>query len=335
MITFERLDLDHLPIKSPNLGGEWNVFQTQEWLTFIADIHHAEPVIIEISSSGQLQGYFTGLIINKFGIKILGSPFRGWVTYFMGFILSKNAEKHEILKCFPHYVFDELDCIYMEIIDPNLSEADWCGLGYTAEDLYYYGVDLSKAEEELLAGMDSSGRNCIRKSIKSGVVIEEAYDDTFAVDYYKQYEEVLTRHSLTPAYSLEVVQKLIDYIYPTGNLLLLRARDSEGSCIATAIFISLNETAIFWGAASCRQYQSLRPNEPLAWYGMKKMKERGAQIMHFGGKCANYKEKLGATHQPLFRIMKTKYQILSSFLSPMVTPKNEKYRNWMLRHSNI
>jgi lipid II:glycine glycyltransferase (peptidoglycan interpeptide bridge formation enzyme) len=88
---------------------------------------------------------------------------------------------------------------------------------------------------------------------------------------------------MAPAYSLDYVQKLIETLLPTGHLLLLRARNFEGVCIATGIFLALNKTAVFWGAASWRQHQSLRPNEPLAWSGIQKLKSKGIQELHFGG----------------------------------------------------
>ena len=192
-------------------------------------------------------------------------------------------------------------------------------------------MDLSKSEDELFSEMDSTGRNCIRKSIKNGVIIEQASDPGFADEYYAQYQDVMAKQSLSPSYSLDSLRKLINKLLPTGQMLLLRARNSDGLCIATGVFLALNKTAIFWGAASWRQHQSIRPNELLAWYGIKNMKARGIQVLHFGGKNEHYKKKLGCKELKLYRLMQTRHRLLGCILYPMMSPKSNYYRNWMLR----
>ena len=328
MISFERIEIDNTTYENKNQIGEVNVFQTSTWLNFLADVQNAEPVVAVVKSDGRFLGYFTGLISHILGLKILGSPPKGPLTNFMGFNLLPDAPKREILQALPRFAFKELGCHYLEVIDPNLIPGNWEGLSYKVENRHHYGIDLTKSEEELLANMDSTGRNCIRKSIKNGVVIEEASDIGFADDYYAQYEEVLAKHSLTPIYSLNSVRRLIEYLLPTGNLLLLRAISPEGLCIATGIFLALNKIAVVWGVASWRQYQSLRPNEPIAWYGMKNMRARGIQVLNYGGKGEHFKEKLGAKELQLYRLMETKYKLLDSFLYPLMSPKSEEFRKY-------
>ena len=331
MITFDRIDIEQKMYMGSDDIGEMNVFQTSEWIKYIAEIRNAEPIIAVIKSEDRFLGYFTGLITRKFGMKILGSPFRGWATYFMGFNLLPSSPKHEILQALPKFAFKTLACQYLEVIDPNINQGDWDGSSYQTEHLHYYGIDLTLSEETLFARMDNTGRNCIRKAIKNGVVIEEAQDTNFADEYYAQYTDVLAKHSLLPPYTLDSVRKLIERLLPTGCLLLLRARNPEGVCIATGIFLALNKTGIFWGAASWRQYQQLRPNELIAWYGMKKLKAQGIQMLHFGGKCEHYKEKLGCNELQLFRLMKTRNKLLGTIIYPLMSPKSAEYRNWVLR----
>ena len=54
------------------------VFQTAEWISFLIDTQKGEPVIAALKDGNETLGYFSGLIVKKFGLKILGSPFRGW-----------------------------------------------------------------------------------------------------------------------------------------------------------------------------------------------------------------------------------------------------------------
>lgn len=331
MISFQRIRLQDVKWEDPGIYDEINVFQTLPWLNFLAETKKAEPVIAAVRSDDHLLGYFTGLMVNKYGIKVLGSPFRGWGTYFMGFSMMSDVSRREALQALPAFAFKELGCHYLEIVDPCLCATDWAGLPYKVQDLNWFAIDLTKSKDQLFANMKSSGRNCIRQSIKNGVTIEEASDIGFANEYYDQYKDALAKRSIVPAYSLSYVQKLIDTLLPTGNLLLLRARDPDGLCIATGIFLALNKTAIFWGAASWRQHQHLRPNEPLAWYGMQNLKARGIHELHFGGECEQYKEKLGCYGVSLHRLMKARYAVADRLLDFVTSPKSARYRNWVLR----
>jgi len=331
MITFERTDVKDVNWENVGVFSEINVFQTLPWLNFLAETQKAEPVVAAAKSDGHLLGYFTGLIVNKYGIKVLGSPFRGWGTYFMGFSMMPDVSRREALQALPAFAFKELGCDYLEVVDPCLCASDWTGLPYKVEDLNWFTIDLTKSEDELFADMKHSGRNCIRQSIKRGVTIEEASDIEFAEEYYDQYKDVLAKRSIVPAYSLAYLQKMIETLLPTGHLLLLRARNLDGLCIATGIFLALNKTAVFWGAASWREHQHLRPNEPLAWQGMQNLKARGIHELHFGGECEQYKEKLGCNEITLHRLMKAKYAVLGRLLDLATSPKGTRYRNWALR----
>ena len=46
------------------------------------------------------------------------------------------------------------------------------------------------------------------------------------------------------AQKVERVRALIKHVYPTGTLLMLRARNAEGQCIATGLYAALNRTAV-------------------------------------------------------------------------------------------
>jgi hypothetical protein len=331
MISFQRIPLEDVKWEDIGTYDDINVFQTSSWLTFLAETQKAKPVVAAVRSDGRLLGYFTGLIVNKFGIKVLGSPFRGWGTYFMGFSMAPEVSRREALQALPAFAFKDLGCLYVEVVDPCMCASDYAGLPYKVESLNWFAIDLTKSEDELFKMMKHSGRNCIRQSIRNGVTIEEASDSGFAVEYYDQYKDVLAKRSMAPAYSLDYVQKMIEALLPTGDLLLLRARSPEGLCIATGIFLALNKTAVFWGAASWREHQHLRPNEPLAWHGMRSLKARGIHELHFGGECAQYKEKLGCYDVSLPRLMKARYAVADHLLDVATSPKSARFKNWVLR----
>ncbi|MEJ5224600.1 MAG: GNAT family N-acetyltransferase [Anaerolineales bacterium] len=331
MVTFERVDLPRMDWGMSAQIGEMNIFQSAEWLNFLCKKQNLEPIIAAIKKDGRLLGFLYGLIAEKFGLRILGSPFRGWTTYFMGFNLREGVSRHDVMAAFPGFVFHELHCHYLEVIDPNLRASDLVGLPYKVEPLPWFLLDLTPSENELFAGMKHACRTNIRKAIKNNLIIEEAEPTGFAEEYFSQYTDVMTRHALAPAFGRQMVEMMIEHLFPTGNLLLLRARMPDGPSIATGLFLFFGQTAVFWGAASWHEYQCLRPNEYLAWEGIKILKSRGVQVLHFGGYADQYKEKLGCQDANLVRVMLASNSILGHLVNFASSPKSERYRNWMLR----
>lgn len=286
------------------------VFQTREWLNFVAATQHATPLVAEVRQDGNLVGYFSGLTVTKFGVRILGSSFPGWTTPYIGFNLLPGVSRAAALAAVESMAWSLLKCLHIEISDPEFSTEDGEEQGFERQFYTSYRTDLTKSEEELFNAMDSACRRCIRKAEKSGVVIEEAHDEAFAGEYYEQLKEVFAKQGLVPTYDLNRVRTLIKHLEPTGKILLLRARDPQGKCIATGIFPGFNKIAEFWGNASCQAGQILRPNEAIHWYAMRYWKRRGVAIYDWGGEGA-YKEKYGCQLHRVPWFTKSRYEFIS------------------------
>jgi len=308
-LTFEPLDLRRVDWDELDAYADRNVFQTREWLAFIEKTQDAKPVIAALCQEGERVGFFTGLLIRRYGVRILGSPFRGWTTSYLGFNLADGVSRRAAVEALMPFAFRSLGCLHVELRDRALSLDDVHGLGidyalgadFTGKTVFE--VDLRPPEEELFARMASACRRCIRKAEKVGVTIEEADDLEFADDYYAQLRDVFAKQSLVPTYDKARVTELIRHLHPTGHLLLLRARDPDGRCIATGIFPAMNRWMYFWGGASWRSDQILRPNEALMWHAMRYWKSRGVEICDLGG-ATEYKRKWGPVEAsaPFFRI---------------------------------
>ncbi len=297
-----------------------NIFHTRPWIEFLADYFHSEPVVAAVLSEGKVVGYFTGQIINKFGFRILGSPFRGWLTYFMGFVLRDDVSYNDVLNAFPKFAFENLNCHFFMIMDTNIETEDLKGLSIHINSINHYALDLTKCEEELFHNFKNKYvRRSIRRAEKKGVVIEEATDLDFADEYYAQYCEVMRRQSLSPLYELDFVKQMIKRLLPTGNLLLLRARNTDGKCIATIIDLIFNKTAVGWGAASWKQYQNLNPNELMIWYEMRRLKEMGVEVLNLAGMKREFKQKFGAQRKPCIRLLKARNPLLFAYIYSAVS----------------
>jgi hypothetical protein len=304
---FERLDVrgDDWPNRiDSKLAG--TIFQTQAWLSFISKTQHGELVVAALKEGRQTIGYFTGLIVEKFGLRILGSPFPGWSTDYMGLMLSSEMDRRHAVQALIGFAFHELRCVHLEMMDRNLTVNNLIGLGIQYEVYKGFEVDLTLDEDELFSNMTSACRRCIRKAEKEGVVIEEAHDLGFADEYYAQLRDVFARQGLTPTYDIERVRQLIALVQPSGHLLLLRARDRYGRCIATGIFPHMNEVMYFWGGASWRRHQLSRPNEAIQLGAMRIGKQRGLRTYDMGG-GGEYKRKYGGSEIEVPWFRKSKY----------------------------
>jgi lipid II:glycine glycyltransferase (peptidoglycan interpeptide bridge formation enzyme) len=309
MISMKRIDLEHVPWKELDQFWDRTIFHTLPWLEFIAKTQSAEPIVAIIKDDSQTVGYFTGLVVRKSGLKILGSPFKGWTTAYMGFNLLPEYPRRNVLETLPSFVFRDLGCHYLEMVDRQVGRDDCRNLPYAVQWATNVEIDLTQTEEQLFANMTSACRRCIRKSVKCGVSIEETSDMDFVDDYYPQLEDVFAKQSLVPTYDIERIRALIRHLLPTGHLLLLRARNADGLCIATGIFPAYNDTAYFFGGASWREHQIQRPNEPLLWYAMRYWKARGMKRFDMGGR-ARYKRKYGSYEIKVPRLMNAKYAFL-------------------------
>ena len=281
--TFERLDVRgddwFAKIDSKQAG---TIYQTPAWLAFLSRTQHGELVVGALREGRETIGYFTGLIVRKLGLRILGSPFPGWSTDYMGFTLSAGVDPRQAVRALIKFAFQDLGCVHLEMMDRNLTVNDVGGLGVQYRVYRGFEIDLNRDEDELFSNLTSACRRCVRKAEKEGIVVEEARDLEFADEYYAQLKDVFAKQNLVPTYGIDRVRQLIAHVHPTGHLLMLRARDRLGRCIATGIFPHMNGVMYFWGGASWRQHQLLRPNEAIQWYAMKIGKQQGSSHLRYG-----------------------------------------------------
>lgn len=286
------------------------IYQAPAWLAFLSETQGGEPVVAVLKEGKATLGYFTGMVVRKFGFRILGSPFPGWSTAYMGLALAAPVDRRQAVNALVDFAFHELRCVHLEVMDRHVTISDLDGLDIQYRAYRGFEINLARNEDELFSNMTSACRRCIRKAEKEGVRIEEAQDPGFADDYYAQLTDVFAKQRLVPTYGIERVRQLITHVHPTGHLLLLRARDQRGRCLATGIFPHQNGVMYFWGGASWRQHQILRPNEAIQWHAMKIGKQRGIHTYDMGG-GGDYKRKYGGREIEVPWFRKSKYVWIS------------------------
>lgn len=97
--TFEHLDIQGGKWTAnigPNLSG--TIYQSPGWLAFLSRSQNGELVVGALREGRETIGYCTGLIVRKLGLRILGSPFPGWSTNYMGLTLSAGVERRRAVQ---------------------------------------------------------------------------------------------------------------------------------------------------------------------------------------------------------------------------------------------
>jgi CelD/BcsL family acetyltransferase involved in cellulose biosynthesis len=292
MLRLERVELADVDWHELDAYGDRSPFQTREWLDFLAATQGGDPVVARLVDGGRTAGWFSGMVVRRLGVRILGSPFQGWTTGPMGFNLEPGVDRRAAVDALLRFGFGELRCLHVELLDRRLDFDQLVDVRGEATTYESFEIDLTRPEEELFGAMSSACRRAVRKSEKSGVVVEIATADGFADEYYAQLGDVFAKQDLSPPYGAERVRELIDRVGPSGRLLLLRALSPDGKRIATAIFPAYNDIAFFWGGASWREDQILRPNEAVFWFAIRELKRRGIAVLDMGG-GGEYKRKYG------------------------------------------
>lgn len=312
MYSFEVIDIDKINMEEYYGFKKKVLFSTKEWLNYIEVNQKAMPIIVRIIEGPNFVGYFTGFIFSKFGVKIVGSPFNGWTTGYIGFDVMDDYDKVKLIEPLSTFLFKTYKCLYIQIADRFIEENQLKNtkIKYIMNKSIELIID--KTDEELFKVFKTDCRNYIRQFEKRGANIETARaDEQFATEYCEQLQEVFAKQGLVPTYGVE---KVLDLFKSLNNdqLLCLRVRDPEGKCIATTIFVGYNERFYFWGAASFREFQFYRPNEYMIWYAIKYFREKGYKYFDMYGERP-YKNKFGPEKISYPCIMIAKYPILIKF----------------------
>lgn len=313
MYIFKQIKIENIDVYKFNNFENKSIFTTIEWIKFIQEDSNAKPIILEIYQGDVFIGYFSALVVNKFGIKIVASPFSGWSTCFMGFDVIFNS-RIDILPDLKKYLFKKYKCSYIEIIDRDISIDEARSAGFTCSPISTLELEINRSDDELFKTFKTDCRNFIRQFERRGAILEEviAVNDEFAEEYYEQLKDVFAKQCMVPTYKVDKVKTLLKHLAKTDGLLCLRVRNPEGKSIATSIFLGYNNKFFFWGGASLRPYQSYRPNEYMIWYAIKYWRMRGCKVFDMVG-VRDYKRKFGSVEVDYTKITISKYKILILF----------------------
>lgn len=311
---FEVVDYSQINEQEFNSLPDKCVTTTKAWIDFIIEDSHATPFIIRIEKDGAFCGYFNSLVVKKMGMTIIGSPFSGWSTPYMGMDLVDNSLKKEVYPYLIDYIKKNHAYAYIQIIDRDLPMDDAKALAekynYIIKPVETLDLGIGYSDEELYKHMKTDCRNFIKQFERRGATLQVAEpNDAFAEEYYTQLLDVFAKQDLVPTYTVDKVKRLLKHLAKADAVLCLRVLDPEGTPIATTIFPGFNKKQFFWGGASLRPYQQYRPNEYMIYTAMKYWRDHGCVDFDMVGNRA-YKKKFGSWEVTYPCIVVPKYRFL-------------------------
>ena len=285
------------------------VFHGAAWLDFLARSQHAEPVVAAVRVDAHPVGYFVGAIVRRWGVRILGSPLRGWTTQSMGFLLPDGLDRRAVTDALVPFAFRDLRCSHVELADRHLTAEQMAGSGYIRETGRSFQIDLDVPEDQVFAAIRRTTRQEIRKAGRAGVRVDIATDDEFAVEFHRFLTAIFARQGLAPTYDLERVRCLIGALRGSGQILMLRATSPSGSTLGTSISVGRNRTAVAWGMAFDRENHDYHAIELLWWETIRHWKLAGAAVFDLGG-GGDYKAKYGAREVSSHSFHRSRYALM-------------------------
>lgn len=155
---------------------------------------------------------------------------------------------------------------------------------------FTFQLDLTKPENELLAGMKPKTRYNIKLAQKKGVVIEEDNSDEAFEAFQKLTEETTARQHFY-AHGRKYRKLMWDTMRSAGlaHLLVARFQDqrstfsAQRSIISAWILFFFNNTGYYPYGASSSQNRELMASNLLAWEALKLAKKSGCKMFDFWG----------------------------------------------------
>lgn len=280
------------------------LFHHSAWLRFIGQTQNAEVARFKIVDGDNLVGYFAALIEKKGPFKVFSSPRQGYNTPYMGPIVNSNYDQAGFINALEEYCktncIDQLEIssIYLDPLSMRRNGYSCSKKGVTCI------VGLSEDESLMWGRLDrKSCRSAIHQAEHYNLAAEEADDAEVITEYYQQLKEVFARQHLALPYRIDRVKTLFDCLRREDKIFAMRVKYNNQT-IATGLFPHDDKMVYFFGGASWRKYQYLRPNDLLHW-AMMKTAGRGGILKYDMGGGGNFKAKFGGKEIELYRWSKS------------------------------
>ena len=191
------------------------VYHTAAWLEYLAASQGAEPVVAEVSVDGRPVGYFVGAIVRRLGVRVLGSPLRGWGRNAWASFSTTESTGGPWRTRSSRSAFHDLRCLHVEAGRPEAVEGADGGVDVRRGARPSYAIDLTKSEDALLQAMQPK---TVRRSARhfAAAASRDTADAAFADEFHAFLTETFAMQGIGPTYDVGRVRQLIASLHGTG-----------------------------------------------------------------------------------------------------------------------
>jgi len=187
---------------------------------------------------------------------------------------------------------EKLNCDYIRLspliknTQKNIEKLDLLGLKlsqmHDVDAEITWILDLSKKEEEILAGMRKTTRYLIRQAEKiEDLKIEISSDVEDLKEFFHVYEDTVKRQKWH-AYSFEYIKREFEHFQKDDAIRIFLAR-YKGRVIAASLFIYYLDEVYYHHSGSLSEFRKVPAMYLLHWESIKFAKKKGFRIYNFFG----------------------------------------------------
>lgn len=140
-------------------------------------------------------------------------------------------------------------------------------------------LDLTRTEEELLAGMHRRTRYNARLALRKGVEITDGNDAFFLEGFYKMLKETSERKAFL-VHNRDYYDRVLELFGPAGRI-FLASYDSE--VISGAFILRFGRYAYYSYGASRPEYSETKSTQAVQWAAIRWAKRSGCEVYDFWG----------------------------------------------------
>ena len=298
------------------------------WLQSVAAGLPVQVVLLGLFDADSMVGVLPGFMAKRGPFGAFGSPLRGTMTPYLGWLLRPGQvyATEAVLEATYRHCRRSLGCQFVEIgflIPPSELRTGDVPRGWESEHPETYRLDLRDGEDALWKNLEQRGRNLVRKARKLGVLVEQAPDENTVKEFYAMLRETLQRQHAVSPHPESFFAALYEHLAPAGMLELLTAKH-EGRIVAGALFVRNQDEAHLISAASRSESLHLSPNNLLLWEAIARNAKAGVAVLDLGGKGHPGIDKFKESFGPL----PYAYTIVWKGLPPVALARRFMVRHW-------
>lgn len=265
-----------------SLHREANFLQSWYWGQF----HEA------IGNKIHRTGFYDGKKIVGVMLSIIEDAKRGrYLTVPAGPII--DWENKDVIKSFTDEVTriaKEDNCVFVRVrpqLESNkFSKSLFAKLGFNDAPMHLHAeltsqLDITRSEDDLLAGMKKNTRYNVRKGESLGIKVTSTIDPTSIKKFYDLQIETAKRQKFTP-FSYEYLFEQFK-VFASDNKVLMYTAELNKKLLAQAFIVFYGEEAVYHYGASTQDGRKYPGAYLIQWEAIKEAKRRGMKKYNFWG----------------------------------------------------